>query len=107
MSVIKATDADFDNMLASNPNVIVKYYADWCGSCKLFAPKYKRISDKAEFSSVHFVEVNAEENPQARLVAKVSNLPFFATFKNGVLVESVAAAKEESVEKLINNLVAA
>ena len=104
MAVIVATDNDFDNVLKSNQNVVVKYYADWCGSCRLFSPKFKRLSDDEAFANVAFVDVNAETSPEARKVAGVTNLPFFAVFKNGQLVDTVAASKEEAVRDLINKL---
>lgn len=97
-------DETFEDVLNSNEKVIVKYYADWCGSCKLFAPKFKRLSNDERFTGVKFIKVNAEENEAARKKAGVDNLPFFATFKNGELQEATAGAKEELVVKLIEGL---
>lgn len=104
MSVIQATDADFESALRSNEKTIVKYYADWCGSCKLIAPKYKRLSSDERFQGIHFLEVNAEENANSRKLGGVSNLPFFAVFKGDKLVESAATNKEEAIVDLLNNL---
>ena len=104
MAVIKATDADFESALGSNPLTVVKYYDDWCGSCKLISPKFRRMSEDERFSGVHFLEVNAEENPDARHKAGVNNLPFFATFKGIELAEGVATSKEESILEMIQNL---
>jgi thioredoxin 1 len=104
MAVIKATDTDFNDVLSSNDKVVVKYYADWCGSCRLFSPKFKRMSDDEKFTNIAFVDVNAETSPEARKLAEVTNLPFFAIFKNGQLVDSVAASKEEAVLSLIHKL---
>ena len=42
MAVQLATDADFAQILKDNDRVVVKYFADWCGACKMFAPKYKK-----------------------------------------------------------------
>lgn len=102
MAVVNVTDADFKQVLADNPNVIVKYYADWCGSCKLFAPKFKRLSNDESNADVAFLEVDAENNPEARKAAGVDNLPFIATFKNGALVTGAATSKEEFVVEMIN-----
>jgi thiol-disulfide isomerase/thioredoxin len=97
-------DQEFESTLQSNPKVIVKYFANWCGTCKLFSQKYKKLSDKEEFKDVLFIDINAEENPIARKIAGVSNLPFFATFKDGKLVRAEATAKEEGVISMIEGI---
>ncbi|AKD02761.1 thioredoxin domain-containing protein [Pontibacter korlensis] len=104
MAVIVATDNDFNQVLTANSKVVVKYYADWCGNCRLFSPKFKRMSDDENFAGIAFVDVNAETSPEARKLANVTNLPFFAIFKNGQLVDSVAASKEDAVRELIHKL---
>ena len=104
MPVVQATDTEFQDLLNSNEKVVVKYYADWCGNCRLFSPKYKRLATQPEFANVTFLDVNAEVSPEARKAAGVTNLPFFAVFKNGQLVDSVAASKEEAVVNLIHKL---
>ncbi|MES2621818.1 MAG: thioredoxin family protein [Bacteroidota bacterium] len=99
-----ATDADFKQHLAEHPKVIVKYYADWCGSCKLFSPKFKRLSNDERFAGIEFLEVNAEENPETRKAGGVDNLPFMATFLNGELVKGDATSKEEFVVGMLEEL---
>lgn len=106
MAVNIATDQDFGQLLAQNKRVVVKYYADWCGACRLFSPKYKRMSDNEKYSDVLFLDVNAEENPEARKLGGVSNLPFFAVFKDGKLVNGDFTAKEEGVTALIDSILA-
>ena len=104
MSVQKIDDSAFESALEDNKNVVVKYYADWCGSCKLFAPKYKRLSEDNLFEDVVFLDVNAEENEKARKLAGVDNLPFFAVFKSGKLIKGVSTSKEDNVVELLNEL---
>ena len=94
MAVVTSTDQDFKAQLAEHPLVVVKYYADWCGACRLFA----------RFEGVQFLDVNAETSPEARKLAGVSNLPFFATFKNGQLVKGDFTAKPELVETMISEI---
>ncbi len=104
MAVLNVNDITFSTELATSDKVVVKYYADWCGSCKLFAPKYKRLSGDERFAGIQFLDVNAEENPEARKFAGVDNLPFFAIFKQGKLVEGSATSKEEAVVAMLEKL---
>ena len=101
--VVHSTDTDFSQNLSNNTINVVKFYADWCGTCKLFSPKFKRISEDERFKEVGFLEVNAEENPEIRKAAGVNNLPFLAVFKNGQLLEGVATGKEDALIQLIVN----
>jgi thioredoxin 1 len=104
MALIQATDSTFNELLSQNDKVVIKYYADWCGSCKLFAPKFRRLSDDSRFEGVAFLDINAEQNPEARKLAGVNNLPFFAVFKNGKLIQGEATSKEENVVAMIDAL---
>lgn len=104
MAVALLTDSDFQTNIAAHDKVIVKYFADWCGSCKLFAPKFKRLSGDERFTGIEFIEVNAELNPEARKAAGVDNLPFIATFKNGQLVKGESTSKEEFVVEMLEQL---
>jgi len=104
MAVTVINDSNFKPALEQNDKVIVKYYADWCGSCKLFSPKFKRLSNDEKYSGITFLDVNAEENPDARHAAGVDNLPFFAIFRNGQLVEGSATSKEEVVTVMLEKL---
>lgn len=104
MAVILATDQDFQSILENNKKVAVKYYADWCGSCKLIAPKYRRLSDDERFNGTTFIEVNAELNENARKSAGVDNLPFFAVYKDGSLVEGSATSKEDVIVEMLNKI---
>ncbi|MEQ8623723.1 MAG: thioredoxin family protein [Vicingaceae bacterium] len=104
MAVHNITDKEFETSLSDNDMVMVKYYADWCGSCKLFSPKYKRLSNNDRFGGVTFLDVNAEENEVARKRAGVDNLPFFAAFKNGELIASGPTSKEENVVEMLEKL---
>src|SRR5690554_2618150 len=104
MAVEVVTDNEFESRLNDNEKVIVKFFAGWCGSCKLFAPKCRRLSEDDRFEGVTFLDVNAEENEAARKRAGVDNLPCFAAFKNGELIASGPTSKEEVVVEMIEKL---
>jgi len=79
--------------IESNEKVIVQYSAGWCGNCRIMKPKFKKMSSENE--NMHFLMVDAEKNPNSRKLANVSNLPTFAFFKNGKLVNEVQTNKAD------------
>jgi thioredoxin 1 len=104
MAIQLSNDADFKTHLEQNEKIIIKYFADWCGSCKLFSPKFRRLSEDERFNGITFIDVNAEENEQARKFASVDNLPFFAIISKGQLIEGSATSKEEYVVSMLEKL---
>lgn len=104
MAVEVVSDSEFQSILEQNSKVVVKFSADWCGNCKLFAPKFKRVSNEAENSEMVFLDINAEKNPLARKLAQVDNLPYLAVFKDGVYLDGSASNKEEYLRSLMAQL---
>ncbi len=104
MAIQTVEDPEFEKQLEANEKVIVRYFADWCGSCKLFTPKYRRLSEDERFQEVAFLDVNAEKNENAREKVKPDNLPFFATFEKGELKDATSTTKEEQVVEMLNGL---
>lgn len=86
----------------NNDKVIVQYGATWCGSCRIMKPKMKRLS--GEYEGVSFIYVDAEKLPESRKLAQVSNLPTFAAFKSGKLVNQAQTNKEEVLKSLIDEI---
>ncbi len=104
MAVNQVDDKTFSSVLEDSDRVVAKFYANWCGSCRLFKPKFNRLSNEEDYQDITFIDVNAEESPEARKIAGANNLPFFTVFKKGNKVASLSTTKEEEVRSLINNL---
>lgn len=102
MALISANDQNYEQLLADNDKVLVKFYADWCGNCKLIAPKIRRMAEDEAYAGLTILDVNAEENPVIRKLAGVDNLPYFAVFQNGKLLGGSAASKIEFVQALVD-----
>ncbi len=100
------TEIEKDNLaeiVASNDVVVVQYAASWCGNCRIMKPKFKMLASQNE--SIPFVIVDAEQFPESRKLAKVDNLPTFATFKNGQLVNQTQTNKAEVLAELVSEVV--
>ena len=100
--LIELQEDNLETVIAGNETVMVQFSAGWCGNCRLMKPKFKRLSTENE--AVTFVLVDAEKFPGSRKMANVSNLPTFAGFKNGVLVNQVQTNKEEQLKTLFNEI---
>jgi len=100
--LIELQEDNLDTVVAANETVMVQFSAAWCGNCRLMKPKFKRLSTENE--SIDFVLVDAEKFPNSRKLANVSNLPTFAAFKNGVLINQVQTNKEDLLKSLLNEV---
>lgn len=89
-------------VIASNPKVMVQFSASWCGNCRIMKPKFKKMASENE--GITFVIIDAELNPESRKLANVSNLPTFAAFVNGSLVNQVQTNKAESLAELVSGI---
>jgi thioredoxin 1 len=98
--VIELEKDNLSEIVAGNETVIVQYSAGWCGNCRIMKPKFKKLA--AENSNATFVIVDAEKFPESRKLATVDNLPTFATFKAGSLVQQVQTNKTENLIELVN-----
>lgn len=102
MELIELAEDNLQSIIANNEKTIVQYSAGWCGNCRLMKPKFKRLS--AENESIKFIIVDAEKFPESRKLASVNNLPTFAIFKKGILVNQVQTNKEETLKELIHEI---
>jgi len=82
--------------------VLVQYAATWCGNCKIMKPKFKKLASENE--NIPFVIVDAEKLPESRKLANVNNLPTFAAFKGGKLVNQVQTNKLDALTLLVNEV---
>ncbi len=98
--MIELTEDNLAQIVAENDTVIVQYSAGWCGNCRLMKPKFKRLA--GDYGNATFVIADAEKFPASRKLANVNNLPTFASFKKGALVNQVQTNKEEQLKTLID-----
>ncbi|MDO9036787.1 MAG: thioredoxin family protein [Lutibacter sp.] len=89
-------------IVSENNTVVVQFSATWCGNCRIMKPKFKKLASENE--NVAFVIVDAEKFPESRKMAKVDNLPTFATYKDGVFVNQVQTNKFEILNDLVNEV---
>lgn len=101
--MLQELDQDvLQEIVSNNDTVLVQFSASWCGNCRIMKPKFKKLATENE--NIPFVLVDAEKYPESRKLANVDNLPTFAAFKNGELVNQVQTNKIDGLIELLNEV---
>jgi thioredoxin 1 len=100
MATVTATAQNFEETITGNDIVLVDFWADWCGPCKMFAPVFETASDKHD--DVVFAKVDTEAEQQLSAEAQIRSIPTLMAFREGILVFNQAGAlPSESLEELV------
>jgi thioredoxin 1 len=96
MSTKTVTDASFaEDVLQSDTPVLVDFWADWCGPCKMIAPALEEISEELA-GKVTIAKVDIMENTETASKFGVQSIPFLVVFKNGEPIAQKLGAAPKS-----------
>lgn len=115
MAVVELTKENFEQVLTSNPTVIVDYWAPWCGPCRGFAPVFEKVAEANP--DVVFAKVNTEDEQEIAQHFQIRSIPTLMVFRDRIIVFSqpgalpqgaleqvVAKAKELNMEEVRSQL---
>ena len=95
MSVLNVTKDNFEQeVLACDKTVLVDFYADWCGPCRMVSPIVDEIAE--EHAEYKIVKVNVDNEPELAQKYGVMSIPTLIVFKNGKLAEQSTGAKPKA-----------
>ena len=102
----KVTDGEFKKeVLESNIPVLVDFWAEWCGPCKMLAPTLDELS-KDLAGKVKIVKMNVDENPAMPSALGIRGIPTMMLFKNGENVGTkVGASPKAALAEWINTII--
>ena len=102
MAVGKVSDANFESevLKASSP-VVVDFWAEWCGPCRMIAPALEEIAGSLG-EKVKIVKLNVDENPQTAAKYNIQSIPTLMIFKDGNMSSrQIGAAPKQKLEQWI------
>ena len=102
MSVIKVSNENFNSeVISSDKPVLIDFYADWCGPCKMLSPVVDKLAE--EHSEFKVVKVNVDENPDLAGSYQVMSIPTLVVIENGKEVNrSMGLQSKQDILNLVS-----
>jgi len=102
---IEANDANFNDLINTDKPVLVDFWAEWCGPCKMIGPVVEEIAGEYEGKAV-IAKMDVDSNPNIPSQFGIRSIPTLLFFKNGKLVDKVVGVNPKNilVQKLEANL---
>jgi thioredoxin 1 len=106
MAVAKVSDTSFEaDVLKSSEPVLVDFWAEWCGPCRMVAPVLEEVAGELE-GKLKIVKLNVDENPQTASKYGIMSIPTLMIFKNGELASrQIGAAPKGKLVQWINGAI--
>ena len=97
------TKPEFDLFIQNTKYVLVDFWAEWCGPCKLMAPVLDSIAEEHGWLTV--LKVNADELPNLAKEYDISSIPTLLLFREGSIINYVVGAKPKTfIQRMLENI---
>ena len=101
MNMTELSDDTIFEIIEKEPMVFIDFYASWCGSCRVAAPMFARVSQE---EGVKIYKIDVEKNPKIKELIELPGLPSVGCFKKGEPQDLVNVTKEEAFRQFIQSM---
>ncbi len=93
-NTITANDTSFAEIIGADKPVLVDFWAEWCGPCRMVAPILEEVAEEQDNLSI--VKLNVDENPQSAMQYDVMSIPTLILFQDGVEKKRLVGARSKA-----------
>lgn len=93
-NTITASDTSFEEIISADKPVLVDFWAEWCGPCRMVGPILEEVA--AEHDGISVAKLNVDENPQSAMQYDVMSIPTLIVFQDGVEKKRLVGARSKA-----------
>ena len=100
---LEITDSNFNDVISKNKTVLVDFWAEWCGPCRMIGPIIEELANEYEGKAI-IGKLDVDSNPESSIKYEVRSIPTILTFKDGEIVDrQVGAVPRETLTNVIDS----
>lgn len=100
---LEITDSNFNNVISKNKTVLVDFWAEWCGPCRMISPIIEELANEYEGKAI-IGKLDIDSNQESSVKYGVRSIPTILTFNDGEIVDrQVGAVPKETLTNIIDS----
>ena len=100
---LEITDSNFNDVISKNKTVLVDFWAEWCGPCRMIGPVIEELANEYEGKAI-IGKLDVDSNQESSVKYGVRSIPTILTFKDGEIVDrQVGAVPKETLKNVVDS----